>query len=165
MSKAHLREPGKLSIVWIAVSSVLLTACQSSAPVMRGGEGHEPLSPLQQRLLEEVQRWVGIPYCYGGASEACTDCSGFVQQIFAALGIWLPRTSAEQASAGREVVGPPRIGDLVLIFYGKRVRHVGIYLGGGRVAHASRSRGVVIEPLSNASAGGSSVRFRRILPL
>jgi cell wall-associated NlpC family hydrolase len=154
-----------LKAAWLLAVPVLLSACQSPASLSRVDHGtvRELLSPLHQRLLSEVQRRLGIPYCYGGADDACTDCSGFVQQVFAALGIRLPRTSAEQATVGWAVPDAPRVGDIVVVLQGERVRHVGIYLGNGAVAHASRSRGVVIEPLPSVAAIGSTIRFRRLL--
>lgn len=154
-------------LVLTLVLSALLSACQSSVPLSRrvSREKQEALSPLQWRLLAEVRRRLGTPYCYGGADESCMDCSGFVQHVFAALGIQLPRTSSEQAAAGSEVQGIPKLGDIVIVCTGSRVRHVGIYLGNGTVAHATRSRGVVIEPLSSVAAIGSAVRFRRLVPL
>ncbi len=118
-------------------------------------------TPLQSRLLQEVQRWIGTPYCYGGRSSGCMDCSGFVQQLFAALGYHLPRTTVEQARLGT-AVHAPEVGDLVFVHHSSRYTHVGVYLGGGRVAHASSSRGVVIDPLEELHRMGS-LHYRRIL--
>jgi cell wall-associated NlpC family hydrolase len=118
-------------------------------------------TPLRNRLLQEVQRWIGTPYCYGGLGSGCMDCSGFVQQLFAALGYQLPRTTAEQACLG-EAVHAPEIGDLVFVHRGGRYTHVGVYLGSGRIAHASSSRGVVIDPVEELHRMGS-LHYRRIL--
>jgi cell wall-associated NlpC family hydrolase len=150
-------------------SGILAGGCQSTIRfATTESQRHESPPSMQtawqKELWQEVQRRLGTPYCYGGTKTACTDCSGFVQQVFAALGVALPRTSAEQARAGSEVHDEPLPGDLVIVLQAGSVRHVGIYLGNGQVAHASRSRGVVLEPLSALSSIGSQLRFRRVLP-
>ncbi|WP_425427253.1 NlpC/P60 family protein [Thermus amyloliquefaciens] len=108
------------------------------------GEDYDPESPL----LKAVLRYLGVPYKYGANSSLSLDCSAFVAQVYAELGVALPRTSREQYQAL-----PPadalRPGDLVFFsFGGREVDHVGIYLGRGVFAHASSygSR-VVIESL------------------
>ncbi len=152
---------------WKVLPVALLLAllgCQSTAVfthrAARAAEA-DGGTPLQSRLLQEVQRWIGTPYCYGGRSSGCMDCSGFVQQLFAALGYHLPRTTVEQARLGT-AVHAPEVGDLVFVHHSSRYTHVGVYLGGGRVAHASSSRGVVIDPLEDLHRMGS-LHYRRIL--
>lgn len=108
------------------------------------GEDYDPESPL----LKIVLRYLGVPYKYGANSPTSVDCSAFVAQVYAELGIALPRTTREQFQAfpAAESLRP---GDLVFFsFGGKDVDHVGLYLGRGVFAHASSygSR-VVIESL------------------
>ena len=104
----------------------------------------DPESPL----LRAVLRYLGMPYKYGANSPLALDCSAFVAQVYAELGVALPRTTKEQYQAFPPAEAP-RPGDLVFFsFGGKEVDHVGIYLGRGVFAHASSygSR-VVIESL------------------
>jgi cell wall-associated NlpC family hydrolase len=88
--------------------------------------------------------FVGNPYVYGGTSLTNgTDCSGFVQSIYSHFGYSISRTSSSQSqSAGKEVsVSDLQAGDL--IFYcngGGSVSHVAMYIGGGKVVHASNPR-------------------------
>ncbi len=108
------------------------------------GEDYDPESPL----LKIVLRYLGVPYKYGANSPTSLDCSAFVAQVYAELGIALPRTTREQFQAlpAAEALRP---GDLVFFsFGGREVDHVGIYLGRALFAHASSygSR-VVIESL------------------
>ncbi|HAR68692.1 MAG TPA: peptidoglycan endopeptidase, partial [Thermus scotoductus] len=108
------------------------------------GEDYDPESPL----LKIVLRYLGVPYKYGANSPTSLDCSAFVAQVYAELGIALPRTTREQFQAfpAAESLRP---GDLVFFsFGGKDIDHVGLYLGRGVFAHASSygSR-VVIESL------------------
>lgn len=108
-------------------------------------EDYDPESPL----LRAVLRYLGVPYRYGGNSPLSLDCSAFVAQVYAELGVALPRTSREQYRTLPPVEGPLRPGDLVFFsFGGKEVDHVGLYLGRGVFAHASSYGGrVVIESL------------------
>ncbi|WP_337844899.1 peptidoglycan endopeptidase [Thermus sp.] len=107
-------------------------------------EALDPESPL----LRSVLRYLGVPYKYGANSPLALDCSAFVAQVYAELGVALPRTTHEQWRALPEAEGL-KPGDLVFFsFAGREVDHVGIYLGRGVFAHASSygSR-VVIESL------------------
>jgi cell wall-associated NlpC family hydrolase len=67
------------------------------------------------------------------------DCSGFVHYVFAqALNIDLPTDSASQFRSGIKIArGEMQAGDLVFFhMHGKRISHVGIYLGDGRFIHS-----------------------------
>lgn len=92
------------------------------------------------QLIERGRRLLGVPYEWGGRSSAGLDCSGFIQLLFGGLGIDLPRDAHQQAECGCQ--GP--LEDLRLwlpgdlIFYGpERIEHVGLWLGRGRLLHAS----------------------------
>ncbi len=90
-------------------------------------------------------RFLGVPYVFGGTSTNGFDCSGYVQHVFALLGVHLPRTADEQYVLGKRVVGKAMApGDLVFFqTYAAGASHVGIYLGNDRFVHASSSsRGV-----------------------
>ena len=82
-------------------------------------------------------KFVGRPYVYGGTSLTNgADCSGFTWAVFQHFGISLPRSSGAQGSGGRAVsYTEAQAGDI--IYYGG---HVGIYLGGGRIVHASTEK-------------------------
>lgn len=79
-------------------------------------------------------QFLGNPYVWGGTSlTSGTDCSGFVQSIYRHFGYSVPRNSSEQRSAGREVsYSEAEPGDIIC-YSG----HVGIYIGGGQIVHAS----------------------------
>ncbi len=105
-----------------------------------------------ERLLKEADKWIGTPYVYGGNSSDGVDCSGFVLQVYKkALDIKLPRNSAKQQEFCTKLDRDNlREGDLVFFTVrgGDSVGHVGIYIGNGRMIHASSSKGVIISPLS-----------------
>ena len=102
------------------------------------------------------------PYVFGGTSTSGFDCSGFVQHVFAMLGIGLPRTADAQYDAGKPAVGGPRAGDLVFFDTYGGVSHVGIYLGHGNFVHASSSHGVMVSNLSDSYWASRYVGAKRI---
>lgn len=98
--------------------------------------------------------FVGASYLWGGVSPWGCDCSGLVQRIFALHGMVLPRDAWQQALVGTRVAAttsvPHAPGDL--LFFSdrddKRVTHVGIALGDGRMVHSALRRGgVAVEQL------------------
>jgi cell wall-associated NlpC family hydrolase len=97
---------------------------------------------------------LGKRYVYGGAKPAVGfDCSGFVQYVFGQHGVALPRTSRQQAGAGRALPrtsGALQPGDLMLFSSkGRGVDHVAIYAGDNRIIHSTAGAGgVVYDDLS-----------------
>jgi cell wall-associated NlpC family hydrolase len=106
------------------------------------------------RVLATANHYLGTHYRYGGDTPGTGfDCSGFVQYVFGRHGIELPRTSRQQASAGRALpldVAALQPGDLLLFAArGTLINHVAIYVGGNRMLHASAGAGgVVYDELS-----------------
>ncbi len=94
-------------------------------------------SATGQNIANYACQFVGNPYVSGGTSLTNgADCSGFVYSVYKAFGITVPRTSYSQATYGKEVsYANAQAGDV--IYYGG---HVAIYLGGGRIVHASTAR-------------------------
>jgi cell wall-associated NlpC family hydrolase len=129
-------------------------------------------SASASKLLATAQRYVGTRYRYGGESPGVGfDCSGFVQYVFGRHGIELPRTSRQQASAGRglpEDVGSLQPGDLMLFASsGARINHVAIYAGNNRILHSSSGAGEVVYDDLSSSRGkwfmARHVESRRVI--
>ena len=79
---------------------------------------------------------LGAPYRWGAAGPGAFDCSGLVYWSYRQTGMTLPRSSSAQSRVGTPVSkGALQPGDLV--FFYRPVSHVAIYIGGGRVVHAS----------------------------
>lgn len=140
---------------------LLLASCGSQKRVVRGSGGgssqsYERVDPAtltrsSRRLLDEAYSWIGAPYRYGGQSRGGTDCSGFMMEVYqSSLGISIPRNSARQSEFCRRIPREKMVpGDLV--FFGRRgVSHVGMYVGNGRMIHASSSQGVIVSSLDEA---------------
>jgi cell wall-associated NlpC family hydrolase len=88
---------------------------------------------------------LGTKYTFGGTSINGIDCSFFVQHVFELAGFKLPRTAREQARYGyfvrKENLKP---GDLLFFAtYASFPSHVGIYIGDGKMIHASSKGGRV----------------------
>jgi peptidoglycan DL-endopeptidase LytE len=105
--------------------------------------------------VEPIARtYLSIPYRYGAQSRKSTDCSGFVQQVFREFDIKLPRTAREQYLIGMKI-DRPSLSSGDLLFFRTRARkkyptHVGIYLGNGKMIHASsRQHKVVIADVND----------------
>jgi cell wall-associated NlpC family hydrolase len=118
---------------------------------------------IARELTRSALRFLGVPYVFGGTNSAGFDCSGFVQHVFAMLGVTLPRTADAQYDAGRPATGGPRPGDLVFFDTYGGVSHVGIYLGRGEFVHASSSRGVMVSHLSESYWASRYVGAKRLL--
>lgn len=102
-----------------------------------------------QQILAVANQALGTRYVWGGNDLLRgVDCSGFVKQVYAAIGIELPRVSNQQARAGTPVSAEAaQPGDLVWWDLNNRNQgadHIGIYLGNGMVMEASSSQGKVV---------------------
>ena len=86
-----------------------------------------------------AQKFVGNAYVYGGTSLTNgTDCSGFTMSVYAQFGYSIPRTSREQSTYGTSVdLSNVTEGDLIFYKNGSSVGHVALYIGSGKVVHAS----------------------------
>jgi peptidoglycan DL-endopeptidase LytE len=94
--------------------------------------------------------FLSTPYRFGGNSRKGIDCSAFVQQVFREIDVDLPRSAREQFRVGTEIDREAlQAGDLLFFrTYAKYPSHVGIYLGDGKMIHASsRSRRVVVTDI------------------
>lgn len=118
---------------------------------------------IARTLTRDALRFLGTPYVFGGTSTSGFDCSGYVQHVFAMLGVSIPRTADAQFYAGRRVIGGMKPGDLVFFqTYEPGPSHVGIYLGNGKFVHAS-SHGVMVSNLSDSYWANRYLGAKRML--
>lgn len=109
------------------------------------------VKPTASAIIATAKKYIGVPYVWGGSTPSGFDCSGFVQYVFNAHGISLPRTSKAQYGVGTKVSKSSlKAGDLVFFdTEGSGVSHLGIYIGNNQFIHASSSKGVTVTSLSN----------------
>lgn len=135
--------------------------------------GHIPVQHLVPKAhraadwVAEAERFLGVPYLWGGRAPTGLDCSGLVQLALAATTRPCPRDSdMQEAELGRTLApgAALRRGDLVF-WKG----HVGIMLDGVRMLHANAHHmAVAAEPLEAARArilaagGGPVTRLARL---
>ncbi|MCZ2823320.1 C40 family peptidase [Modestobacter sp. VKM Ac-2982] len=101
----------------------------------------------------------GKPYVWGATGPNSYDCSGLVKYSYASAGVNLPRSSSQQAQAGRAVSrGELQPGDLIAFY--SPVSHIGIYIGGGQMVHAPTSGDVV--KVASIDAMGPITAMRRV---
>ncbi|PID93481.1 MAG: hypothetical protein CSA95_07355 [Bacteroidetes bacterium] len=102
----------------------------------------------RDQLVAFAQRFLNVPYLWGGKTEWGMDCSGFVQVVYRVFGRELPRDAWQQAAVGVEVHHLEEVLPGDLVFFGKKDEkpsHVGIVLKKGAVIHCSEK--VKIDPL------------------
>ncbi len=173
-----------------AVTRLLLAiACIATAQpaaAQRGGAG--PLADLLARgsnpdgpfarhglltadsVVQRAREQLGRRYRYAASSpERGFDCSGLVKYVLHSVGVELPHNAARIAREG-EAVNPDssalRPGDLLLFGRGRstHISHVGIYVGDGKMIHASTSQRRVVETKVPSRASALTLRsVRRVL--
>jgi cell wall-associated NlpC family hydrolase len=104
-------------------------------------------SSIGSAVASYAQQFVGNPYVYGGTSLTNgADCSGFVMSVYANFGVSLPHSSGADRSVGAAVDGLANAQPGDIVCYSG---HVGIYIGGGNIVHASSAKTGI--KISNAS--------------
>lgn len=106
----------------------------------------ECLAPVPAAVLACASSWLGTPYVWGGRSDWGADCSGFVQLVYAAHGVQLPRDSYQQFDAGPVLDESEAVTVGDLLFYAEtpgRVTHVAICVDERHVIHSAASNGAV----------------------
>lgn len=127
------------------------TKTQSSTSVTTNNVVSNAGSATGSSLVSYAKQFVGNPYVWGGTSLTNgADCSGFTQSVFSKFGYSLPRTSRQQAKVGTSVSASNlQAGDLIFYASGGTVNHVAIYIGGGKIVHASNPKdGIKISTYS-----------------
>src|ERR1039457_5142255 len=150
-----------------AVQAVTAREANPAGPFAR-------LTSMQRdSIIKHTRSLLGVRYKWAGLNPAKgLDCSGIVKYVFAKLGVELPHRAAELAKMGDPITkdtAAMQPGDL-LVFgkAGKRISHVGIYIGDGKMIHASSTSHHVVETevVKYRPAGGLQWKgVRRIVAL
>lgn len=134
ISQVELREDGEYYVNCDMTSNHTTVLEQYSA---------QESMELRSSVLEFAQKYLGVRYVYGGRSPYGFDCSGYTGYVFEKAGISLNCSALRQMENGIIISEDDLMpGDLVF-YSGTAGRgfgsHVGIYIGNGKVAHASSS--------------------------
>ena len=107
----------------------------------------KPLAGKAPDIVTEAQKFLRVPYLWGGNSALGIDCSGLVQVACSACGIEAPADSDLQREAlGEDVKGDMKRGDL-LFWNG----HVALVHDVGHILHANaHAMAVTLEPINDA---------------
>lgn len=130
---------------------------KAAEPVLESRKPFAAFSASAERLrdgiVERARESLGTKYKLGGSKAGVAlDCSGLVRYVMGALDMVLPRTAQGQSKVGVEVpkdVAALKPGDVLTFGRGKRISHVGVYVGDGKMIHASTSKRRVIETSLN----------------
>ena len=131
---------------FVEVSAELGTAVTMSELLY--GQG---ISNVRVDLCQYAKEFLGNPYVWGGTSlTKGADCSGYVMSLYKKYGVNLPHSSRAQANCGTTIkVSEAQPGDLIFYGKGKTINHVAMYIGGGKVIHASSPKtGIRISNVS-----------------
>lgn len=152
--------PDRNNLLFASDVNRLIASQADATPVEQSGR--------VQTLLKRALTLLGTPYRWGGTSpDGGFDCSGLVGYVFrSALGIELPRVSRDMATQGKLITDRAALtaGDIVFFSRrGKRVDHVGIYMGEGRFLHAPRTgKDVEVSSLTEGYWSHKFMQARRV---
>lgn len=104
--------------------------------------------------VQAVIQYTNVPYVGGGYSTKGWDCSGFTKWALREyFGVDIPKAAAAQGTSGKKIGKKNRSkwqpGDVLVYSDGKRISHVALYLGDGKLMHAlSTKYGTIIQDVS-----------------
>lgn len=167
------------------ILGVKITQGEMESTLKKLGFKHVMVNPIEE-VISLSQKLVGVPYKYGASivydAPKAFDCSSFAAYLFAQAGVAIPRMAVDQYAFGEEIdTSELEPGDMVFsntgegkIYYetvefmkGTKITegldHCGIYLGDGKVIHATRAFGkVIIENLSESGQFKNIVGYRKM---
>jgi peptidoglycan DL-endopeptidase CwlO len=95
-----------------------------------------PASGAAQKAVQTALAQIGDPYVWAAGGPDAFDCSGLTSYAWAAAGVSLPHSSAQQYGYGTHIArSQVRAGDLV--FFYSPISHVGIAINNSQMVHAS----------------------------
>lgn len=102
------------------------------------------------KLFQFVYDWIGAPYRLGGDTKKGIDCSGFAYQLYNKVFNTAIGNNSRNIFSMVDPVKKDELKEGDLIFFkihSRSITHVGVFIGNGKFAHASSSKGVMISDL------------------
>jgi cell wall-associated NlpC family hydrolase len=132
---------------------------QSAGNTISSSNGASNLAPSDKvaTVIATAEKYLGVPYVWGGTSPSGFDCSGLMQYVFHSVGVNLPRTAAMQQKVGTRI-SPSDVQPGDLVFQGPTAYHVGMYIGNGQWINAPETGDVVKIATYNPSKFSSAAR-------
>lgn len=155
-----------LTLTLSAFTSIILEAVSTASAATTTVSGDQIISTGAKHL--------GVKYKFGGHTPSGFDCQGFTRFVFNKNGINLPSGARNQSKVGNYVSRDKlQVGDLVFFSttattkYSsssiKRIGHVGIYAGNGKVLHTYGAGGVKYSDINSKWWSSHYVTARRVL--
>jgi len=123
--------------------------------IQKGDVANETPLLSKEDLIPFSQKFLGLPYTWGGRSSFGYDCSGFVQMLYSHMGIHLQRDARQQILDSRfRVIDLSELEPGDLIFFGRspqKITHVGMAIGEGQFIHAAAQENQPWIRISNLS--------------
>ena len=112
--------------------------------------------------LKYALQQIGDIYVWAAAGPTRWDCSGLTMRAFQKAGVSLPHSSRVQVKYGKSIAySNVKPGDL--LFFGKPISHVSIYMGGGKMVQAPRpGKRVEVVPFTKMFGRKPFVGARRL---
>ncbi len=150
------REEREAARAAAAAAAAALSSGGGSSSAGGGFTGSGRAAKAVQYALSQV----GDRYVAAASGPSAFDCSGLTMTAWRQAGVSLPHYSRSQYSVTRRIpLSQAQPGDLVF-YFGNGARHVGMYIGNGKMVHAANPRtGVVV---SNILGPWYSSRFSGI---
>ncbi len=121
-----------------------------------------PGSATGADIVTSAEKYLGVPYVFGGEDSSGMDCSGLVQKVYADMGITVPRLVSGQMKIGTEVasLAEAKPGDLIVTAGGD---HILIYAGDHKVIHAPYE-GRTVSKVEAYMDDSEITTIRRVIP-
>jgi len=144
IEQARSQVEGQISAYYNAIAAAAQAASQRAVttavanPTPASGAAPPP-STLGEAAVAAAEHYLGVWYCWGGASPSCLDCSGLVMLAYQAVGVYLPHYSGAQFNDTIRVpLWDIQPGDLLFYGYGGD-EHVAMYVGHGEMIEAPQT--------------------------
>ena len=134
--QARMVAVGVLPPVRTGVAPSVAPATTPFAAALNNAQSGSPGSTTGTQVVASAEKYLGVPYVFGGTSNSGLDCSCLVQKAYGDLGISLPRVAADQAHAGIAVPSLDQAQPGDILAFGDPAYHVAIYLGNNQMIAA-----------------------------